>query len=63
MGCGNHIHVFGGNIQSNRGGGGKTHQEGGGFQIPLAAVVPVIRRLSRSSAQHQKGKSGVGAAW
>ena len=60
---GNHGQLFGGNIQFNRGGVGGTHRGGGGVQIPQDADGRVIRHLARSTAQHQEGKSGVGAAW
>ena len=38
VGCGNCVQMFGGNVQSNRGGGGGTHQGGRGVQIYRAAV-------------------------
>ena len=59
MGRGNHGQMFGGNIQFNRGGGAGTHRGGGGVQIHQADVGPVRRRLARSPAQHQEGKTGV----
>ena len=62
-GCGDCGHMFGGNVQSNRGGGGGTHLGGGGVQIPWASVGPVRRQLAGSPTQYKEGTEGVGAAW
>ena len=53
-------HFCGGNVQSDRGGGGGTHRGGGEVQVPWKAAGPFRRRLTSSPAQHQEGKAGVG---
>ena len=54
--------MFGGNVQYNRGGGGRTYRGGGGVQIPQEATGMFRRRLAINTVQHQEGKVGVGAA-
>ena len=55
--------MFGGNVQPNKGGGGRTYQGGGGVQIPWADVGPVRLQLDIIPTQHQEFTSGVGSDW